>query len=176
MGWQWSGSKSWGKGWGWQQPSREKAFAVHVGASCAAIVLQRRVGNVSVVRLLRRFKTNEVQSNSIRMEMEIIKISRILRHNKNQQNSPPAADSDEVVLLGKLLEPVLAVIAPDDAHANMLRSYVDAVKSGKPANRVAVPQGPSTAERVDAAHIRARRALQALDKSHCLGHSPSGRT
>ena len=59
----------------------------------------------------------------------------------------------------------MAVIAPDDAHAKMLRSYVDAVKSGKPANRVAVPQGPSTAERVDAAHIRARRALQALDKA-----------
>ena len=35
----------------------------------------------------------------------------------------------------------MAVIAPDDAHAKMLRSYVDAVKSGKPANRVAVPQG-----------------------------------
>ena len=59
----------------------------------------------------------------------------------------------------------MAVIAPDEAHARILRSYVDAVKSGKPANRVAAPQGPSTAERVDAAHIRARRALQALDKA-----------
>ena len=59
----------------------KKLFAVHVGASGTAIVLQRRVGTVSVVRLLRRFKTNKVKSNSIKIgiEMEIIKISRILR-------------------------------------------------------------------------------------------------